>query len=202
RSSLDSLSQPGGDTLSFDEPRQALVVQGEPFDPHATLRNAGVRDAEGALQGGPVVLVLDGDGLVIARAQPVDAVPDDGLPDGALAVGESLAFGRFEPLVNCATGEPLAPGVYDYHFARLRTDPEGRAAGDLLSFWRRLAVTDVAGASRQEVELPVLPACGESVGGLAFDPAFPRGTVTFAGRASWSVEDERLVEDPEGGPAV
>ncbi len=202
RSSLDSLTQHAGDTLAFDEPQQVLVVQGEPFDPHATVRNGGARDAEDAVQGGPVVLVLDGDGLVVARAELVDAAPDDGLPDGALAVGESLTFGQFEPLVDCVTGEPLAPGVYDYHFARLLTDPERRAAVDLLSFWRRLAVTDEAGASRQEVELPVLPACGESIDGLAFDPTFPTGTVTFAGRASWSVEDEEHVEDPDGGPAV
>src|SRR5690606_28214201 len=117
--------------------------------------------------------------------------------------GATLEFGRFAPLTDCRTGETLEPGSYRYAVAPRAHDPESSRPFGLTVRFGGLVVTDEAGATRTQVELPVLPACGESIDGFAFDPALPSGTVTSAGFMSRDHESDGLVEvSVEGFPAI
>jgi len=150
-----------------------------------------------------VLFAVDAAGVVVgfARLDP---------PPGPAEVppGGFVSYTGFGPMYRCPGVGDVA--TYPYLDSGQYTAYVGQLFSDLgyslpLSMWERvgaLAVTDTPGATRTQVELPVLPECGESIDGFAFDSAFPAGMARFAGRASWSIEDERLVEDPGGGPAV
>jgi len=193
-SSLDDLPQSSSYHAAFDELEPVLALFGEPFDPAVTITNNGPRDIADVIQGGPLLLVSDGENLVVARTESLDP-----LPGPALASGATLEFGRFAPLTDCRTGEPLSPGKYQYAVAQQARDPVAPQPFGLSVRYGGLVVTDEADATRAQVELPVLPACGASLEGFAFDPGFAVGTMTSAGFRSREHGTDDLVADPDDG---
>ena len=192
RSSLDDLPEGSNRHAAFDEPMPVLAIAGEPVDAQVSMTNTGPLDLEDVVQGGPVLLVSDGENLVVARVESIDPMPGPGLTSG-----ESLAFGRFAPLVHCETGEPLEPGPYQFAVAQLPR--EGGSPTGVSSRYGSLTVTDEVGATREPVEIPVLPACGDPIAGFELDPTFPRAAVLQAGYLSWTDDHQSLLHDPEEG---
>lgn len=112
--------------------------------------------------GGPVLFVTGPDKRIVAILEPFDDVPSDGLGPGG-----RFTFSDLPALTDCATGEPLPEGTYEYQLARRQ--PQGERLFDLWTPPRVLLVTSQE-VERHLVAWPAMPVCGEVVDQLALDP--------------------------------
>lgn len=145
-----------------------------------------------------MLLVSDHENLVVARSESIDPLPGPGLVSGA-----TMAFGKFAPLVDCASGEDLPPGRYQLTVAQQARDPESTRPIGTTTRYASLAITDDAAAERVQVRLPELPACGEPIDGFTFDPTYPAASEVRAGLYDWDDSSDGMVEDlAEGFPQI
>lgn len=150
----------------------ALPLGATTLQVEVALLNPNAFIVSDAVQGGPVLLVLDAEGRVVAVSRTTEPLPEDDLnPD------DSFTFSRFEELVDCSDGSPLAPGRYTYLAARIVSDPApGEPALDLWTDEYSIFI-DAEGVERHVATWPDMPACHEPVPKITLAPDAVRTTI-------------------------